>query len=137
VVKSGGDKNENTYFHWNQSTRDSIAKYSHVKSRFIWNVIKGKRWNLTDQRKYIDDLIALEDFILNGNDNSYDFLIYSLLKERYSEEFKEISLELKPEIYNHFVESEILNIKKFEKENQRIQKEQQLKQDWINAGGLE
>jgi len=59
------------------------------------------------------------------------------LKERYSEEFKEISLELKPEIYNHFVESEILNIKKFEKENQRIQKEQQLKQDWINAGGLE
>lgn len=120
-----------------QSIRDSIAKYSHVKSRFIRNGIKGKHWNLKDQRRCIDDLIAPKDFIPNGNDNFYDFLIYSLLKERYSEEFKEIAFELKPEIYNHFVESKILNFKKLEKEDQRIQEKQQLKQDWINAGELE
>ncbi|NOY78705.1 MAG: hypothetical protein GXO76_12650 [Calditrichaeota bacterium] len=120
-----------------RSVRDSIAKYSHVKSQFIRNVITGKHWNLKDQRKYIDDLIAIEDFILNGNHTAYDSLVYSLLKERYAEEFKAIAYELKPEIYTHFVESERLEIKKLEHAEDSVQEELQLKQDWINAGGLE
>jgi len=120
-----------------RSIRDSIAKYSHVKSRFIRNVIKGKHWNLKDQRKYIDDLIAIEDFILNGNHTTYDSLVYSLLKERYAEEFKAIAHELKPEIYTHFVERERSELRKLERAEDRVQEELKLKQDWINAGGLE
>ncbi len=120
-----------------QTIQDSIAKYSHVKSRFIRNVIKGKHWNLKDQRKYIDDLIAIEDFILNGNHTAYDSLVYSLLKERYAEEFKAIAHELKPEIYAHFVESERFEIWRLEHTGDRVQEELKLKQDWINAGGLE
>lgn len=114
-----------------------MKKYSNAKSTLVKALIKQTDFS---HRQKIDDLIALEDFILGGmrGHNSKEF--FEHLKKKYPNEYAEIFQELKPEELKRAQDEE--RKKKEEKEREERfwkEKEAQLakeeEEDWRRSGG--
>lgn len=112
-------------------------QYDGVKSEFIKKKIKGRKWS---GRGYIDDLIHLENYIINGPNGFSGAMHFNLLKSENKKQYEAIFKELKPKEFEKYIER-----KKKEEEESRKQhelweirngeKERRLKEEWIKAGG--
>ncbi len=67
-----------------------------VKSKFVRNLIRGRRFSDRRQRKYIEDLILLERFIASGIHGMWAGQVYNTLKTKYRKEWEAVYKELKP-----------------------------------------
>ena len=116
--------------------------YKEVKSEFIRNLIRQTSFRNLREREYIDELIALERFIVDGAESYASALRYHYLKRRYRKEWEAIYKELKPEEFRRIIERE----KKEEEESRRraeeekrrkLEEELKKKDEWLAIGGLE
>jgi hypothetical protein len=102
--------------------------YRAVRSRFIRSLIKSRKWKDHD---YIDSLIDLENFILNGPASMAAINVNAYLKKRYYAEWKQILRELRPDDY-----AEQFGDQKPESGMElREQEKEKLRQEWVAAGG--
>ena len=85
------------------------------KSEVIKEKIKNIKLNYKN-KKYIEELLDLEDYIVNVVHSMGGNYLYHDLKDRYKKEWKEIYLELKPKVFKQIIERE-----KKEKEKEKIE----------------
>lgn len=115
-------------------------KYIRTRSIFVRNRIRGSSW--TDDREYIDRLVKLECYILNGPRCFADALQYRHLKEKYRTEWEKIYQELKPEEFKKLMEREKARNQEW---NQKLEEmitrkkitDRCLRKEWIAMGGEE
>lgn len=112
--------------------------YSKIKSKFIKQKIKGRKWEASG---YIDDLIDIEKSAL-GKLNCGLGTGYRLkdLEEKYPKEWKIIHLEDDPNWYKKKLayEKKEKGRKKLEHEKLRKKELKELKEskrEWLKAGG--
>ena len=115
-------------------------KYNQIRSSFIRNHIRGSSW--TEERNYIDQLVKLEYYILNGPGGFPGSLHYHHLKEKFRSEWAEIYQELKPREFKS-----VMNREKARKQewNRRLKetirqkkiKDRHLRKEWFAMGGKE
>ena len=115
-------------------------EYSEIRSSYIRNRINRSSW--TKDRNYIDQLMKLEWYILNGPDCFGGALHYHYLKEKYRSEWEEVYQELKPEEFKKLVDREEARKQEWNrklKETIRRKKimDKCLKKEWIAMGGKE
>ena len=107
--------------------------YLNVKSQFIRKLIKNTSWRDKRSRVYIDNLILLERFIMNGPKSILEAMYYNVLKNKYREEWEIIYIELKPEEY------EKMKINKTKEKRKNLGKTKEeltwLKEEWFKMGG--
>ncbi len=116
--------------------------YTTVRSQYLRDLIRHTRWDARKGRKYIDDLIMLEEHILRrpgllkGFGALYGGINYSRLKRTYRREFETLCRELNPKELKGQLKWEEER-KTFLKEStqQLKEEEQQKRKDWIEAGG--
>jgi len=111
-------------------------------NRRFYPKIKGTSWENEARRRYIDDLITLEKFILEGHKGFASGMLYSALQKKYKREWKIIFKELKPEQFKRLKEEERLRKEEFQKKMEGLRKEQKereehLKREWLEMGGTE
>tara|TARA_B100001758_G_C18287710_1_gene545217 strand:- start:392 stop:751 length:360 start_codon:yes stop_codon:yes gene_type:complete len=116
-------------------------KYSNIKSLFIKTQLKKTNWL---DRRYIDDLILLHHFTINGVSNYIAANFFSDLKFKYQREYlKLIQEDIKmnpnekrikyyPKIIKEFNDRRI-KIKEWAQDE--IKMECLLKEDWKKSGG--
>ncbi|RLI76676.1 hypothetical protein DRP05_12480 [Archaeoglobales archaeon] len=119
-----------------------VYVYREVKSEFIKSLIRNTSWRDEERRKYIDELILLERYILEGVKGYASALHYGSLKQRYREEWEKIYSELKPEEFEELMkrEEEERKRKKLEDDLRRaeeIKEMERRKREWLEMGGLE
>ena len=112
--------------------------YKEVRSEFIKNLIKERGL----KSKYIDDLIRLEKYILNGPRGFASAMHYHSLKGKYREEWEAIYRELKPDEFERIMQREREEEMRRKQEEERRRKEEQkemerLKREWLEMGGAE
>ena len=111
--------------------------YSKVKSKFIREKIKERKWESWD---YIDGLIRIERLVLGEYFGWGTGYIIHSCKADYPKEWDIIYRELKPKEFKKLRECEKKEEKRERKENEEFEKQEQrerreLKKDWIKAGG--
>jgi len=116
--------------------------YKEAKSQFIKKLIKGTSWRNKARIRYIDDLITLEKFILEGPKGFASGMLYGALQEKYKREWEIIYKELKPEQFKRLMEEERLKEEEFQKKMEQLRKElkereERLKREWHEMGGTE
>jgi hypothetical protein len=116
--------------------------YAAVKSEFVKNLIRGASWKDRAHRKYVDDLIEIERYVLKGPSGFADALHEGMLKAKYNQEYMTIFKELKPEQYEQFIKADKQKQKKIKEESERLAKElrtleKRLKKEWLAMGGTE
>jgi hypothetical protein len=111
-----------------------------IKSKFIKNLIKGKSFSDKAYKKYISELVEIEDFILYGLRGMWGGSRYGDLKNKYAKEWEAIYKELKPKGFENFLANE----KKEDQERKRLEaaeraedneKEQGAEREWLSLGG--
>jgi len=114
-------------------------KYSDTRSDFVRKKIKE---TVFDKRDYIDDLLFLEKSITVGISGWAGNMKLSGLKKQYSEEYAAIYQELDLDGWKEFLETE--NQRKLEAKVRRAEEKkrerkrlEQIKQEWLDAGGRE
>lgn len=88
-----------------------------MKSQFIKKLIEGTSWKNEARRRYIDDLITLEKFILEGPKGFASGILYGALQEKYKREWEIIYKELKPEQFKR-LKKKIEHVRKELKERE-------------------
>jgi len=111
------------------------SPYTNITSPFIKKKLVKTSWS---NHIYIDSLISLEKFIKNSPRSSSSSILFHMLKNKYKEEFLILCKEYSIERCN----KELGNIKKKEREiisqGKRLkEREENLKNSWTRAGGLE
>ncbi len=116
--------------------------YTAVRSQYLRDLIRHTKWHATKGRKYIDDLIMLEEHILRrpgllkGFDALYGGINYSRLKRTYRREFETLCRALNPrELKKELKREEVSKTMIKEFTEQRKAEEKQKRKDWIEAGG--
>lgn len=109
--------------------------YTNITSPFIKKKLIETSWS---NHIYIDSLISLDKFIKKSPRSFTSSILFHTLKKKYKEEFLILCKEYSVERYR----KELGNIKKEEKgiisQNKRLkEREENLKNSWIRAGGLE
>lgn len=117
-------------------------QYREVESQFVKELIKGTSWKNEPRRQYIDNLIKLEKFILEGPKDFGSGMYYGALKQKYRSEWETLYKELKPEQYKRLKKKERLEKETSQKELQKLRKElrvqeEHLKREWLKIGGTE
>jgi hypothetical protein len=123
-----------------KTKRNQEKKYTAVKSEYIKTKIIGTNWNNKSRRNYLNILIELEDYVLNGAGGWAHAIYIGSLRDHYREEYDKIFKELKPEAYQQQKEQESQAKleseqfwEKWAKENRAIEERQ--RKDWLEAGG--
>ena len=103
----------------------------------IKSKLKHHSWN---RRRYIDDLITIERYVLGERFGLATGYIIQGLKESYPHEFEIIYKELKPKQFKEKQKREKGEAEKERKEEEEYEKqalkqELELKQKWAEAGG--
>ena len=116
--------------------------YAAAKSTLVKNLIRGANWNDKVRRKYVDDLIRIERYVLTGPTGFADALYAGVLKAKYSRESMIIFRELKPKDYERIMKEAERERKKSREEAERLTKElkieeDHLKKEWLEMGGTE
>jgi flagellar biosynthesis GTPase FlhF len=116
--------------------------YKEVKSEFIKNLIRQTSYRDVRGRKYIDELITLERFIVDGVHSWGSALHYRNLKEKYRREWEAIYKELKPEEFKQIIERKEREAEERRREieemrRQELEEEMRKKKEWLEMGGLE
>jgi len=111
--------------------------YTKIKSVFIRKKIKECPWK---NRKYIDDLITIERFVLGETFGWVTGYIMHGLKGSYPHEFKTIHKELKPKQFKEEQEREKAEAKKEREEEETYLKQEKdelrkHKQESLKTGG--
>ena len=95
--------------------------YKNVKSDYIKDKIRQTDFDNIDQRKYINNLIVIEEVILDNIKLNYaSGQAYQQIKNKHCYERDQIHKELKPEVYNK---------KKLEEYRTKIGREKHRKHD--------
>ena len=113
-----------------------------MKSKFIKRLIKDTSWKNEARRRYINDLIELERFILIGPKSFAEGMYYAALKNKYKKEWEIIYKELKPEQFSRLKEEKKLMEEEYQREMKKLRKElnkweKRLKREWLEMGGTE
>ena len=112
------------------------GEYTQVQSTYIRNLIHQTSWNAEKVRKYIDELITLEHYILHGIRGYISGMGYSHLKERYRREWEIIYTELRPVEFKIELEKEKERERYLEEQTRKqAEGEEEMRKDWIEAGG--
>ena len=110
--------------------------YTAVRSKYLRDLIRQTRWDATKGRKYIDDLIILEDCILRPPSDYYGLNGYGKLRARYRKEFEIICRELRPEELKNQLNRDKQKEKDHEEFMKKLEQEKQgIRNNWIEAGG--
>jgi len=107
--------------------------YTIIKSRYVKEKIKKTKW---ENRDYIDVLLLLEGWIINGARGFAGNLYFHQLKSKYEKEYIAILKELNPERLKEFLAE--LKLKEKECGIAKARRKKELakeKKDWIKAGG--
>ena len=111
--------------------------YKNIRSEYVKKKLKGTSWK---NRKYIDDLIYLEEWIMGEIGGCATAMNVNNKKSKYNEEYWAILKELKPERYKRKIRD--LEKKKKEKEERKKQLEkerqeryEQERREWEEMGG--
>ena len=112
-------------------------QYDGIKSEFIRKKIKGRKWQ---SRGYINNLIRLEDFLLNGSRGFAGAMHYNLLRSEHEKQHEAIFKELKPKEFEGWIGRKKKEEAKDRKqreiwERRDGEKERRQKEEWIKAGG--
>lgn len=115
-------------------------KYSQIRSSYVRNRIKRSSW--TKDRNYIDQLMKLECYILNGPGCFAGALHYHHLKEKYRSEWEELYQELKPEEFKRLMDREKARKQEWNRKLEETIRRKKimdrcLRKDWIAMGGKE
>jgi len=117
-------------------------KYSNIKSPFIKTQLKKTNWA---DRRYIDDLIHLHNFMIKGVNSYIAANLFSDLKFRYQEEYLKLiqeDIKLNPNEKRVKIYPKIINYlsKRNKKNNQSIKDDVNieflLKKDWTKSEGM-
>ena len=111
--------------------------YKDIKSNYMKNKIKGLPW---EKRKYIDDLITLERWIVGEVGNWATAMKVHGLKSKYEIDYLEILKELKPERFEKVIKKKLdwgeKSASNMEKKSvDEKKKEDRLIKEWIEMGG--
>lgn len=112
-------------------------KYSAVKTKYVEQKISETTW---EDSGYIDDLIRLEHFILEGPHSFSEGMFYGKLRSDYPKEWEAIYRELDPKQLDSLLASEAKDReleKRLDKEEDLLDQRRLefLKLDWKKAGG--
>ncbi len=110
--------------------------YTAVRSQYLRDLIRHTKWDARKGRKYIDDLISLEGYLLHPPRGFSGGMHYSQLMTKYRGDWETLCKEL-----NHKVLKEQLMWEEERKTTmeefteQLKEEEKQKRKDWIEAGG--
>lgn len=116
--------------------------YGSVKSEFTKNLIRSASWRDNARRKYIDDLIEIERYVLEGPKGFGDAMRAHMIKEQYRGEYNTIFKELKPREYEQYLRDQERRREELELESERLRKQKEaeskrLRKEWLEIGGIE
>ena len=111
--------------------------YKDIKSNYAKNKLKGLPWG---KRKYIDDLITLERWIVGEIGNWATAMRVHGLKSKYEIDYLEILKELRPERFEEIIKKKLdwgkksaSNMEKKWVDEKKI--EDRLIEEWLEMGG--
>jgi hypothetical protein len=121
---------------------ESFTGYRKVKSEFIKRLIEETSWENESQRKYINNLVRLENYILKGTKGKAGAMRYERLKAKHHWEWKRIFQELNPEEFERVKNKQRLEDEKLAQYvevtmKESVNREKRLKQEWLMMGGKE
>ncbi len=110
--------------------------YTAVRSQYLRDLIRHTRWDARKGRKYIDDLISLEGYLLHPPRGFCGGMHYSQLMTDYRREWETLCRELNPEELKNELKREEERKRSDEEYTEQLkEEEQQKRKDWIEAGG--
>ncbi len=116
------------------------VSYGTAKSNFVKDLIRASSFSDDEQRAYIDELLTLERFILDGVSGYASGMHFLQLKDRYGLEWLRIYEELKPDELKEMRRKEEQE-KEERKHEEAVRKEEERRweecsrQEWISLGG--
>ena len=110
-------------------------EYTQVQSTYIRRLIRQTSWYAEKVRKHIDEVIKLEHYILHGIRGYISGIHYSILKESYRKEWEIICNELRPEELKNEMRKEKEQEKYVQERKRKALKAEEMRKDWIEAGG--
>ena len=111
-------------------------EYTKVQSTYIRRLIRQTSWYAEKVRKYIDEVIKLEHYILHGIRGYISGIHYSILKESYRKEWEIICNELRPEEFKNEMRKGKERERYLEEGTRKwLEREEEMRKDWIEAGG--
>ncbi len=118
----------------------SRISYAAAKSNLVKDLIRSSSFSSARQRAYIDELLRLEEFILEGVHGFASGMHYNHLKYRHPQEWSRIYEELKPDQFREICKREELEEaeRKHEEEVRKADEkrwEERARQEWISLGG--
>lgn len=110
------------------------------KSTFLRGLIRNASFSNARHRKYVYDLLRLEEYIADGYHGWASAVHYGCLKNQYRYEWEKIYAELKPDQWKELVRKGEqtyvmwLDMKKTIEVNAR-EEEEEARRQWLAAGG--
>ena len=111
-----------------------------TKSKYIMAKVRERNVNNTDHRRYIIDLLHLENYVLNGSHGFPSAMNFKRMQSGYEEEYLALLKEFKPEEYQNKLEERAKEIEDYKKSRLEIDKErkksiEELTLFWKKCGG--
>jgi len=112
-----------------------MVQYPDAKADFTREVIQNSNFDDTWCRDYVETLLTLERYIINGPSGWADSKRYSKLRHDHPEEFDILQRELKPEAYEKRLDEEWNETREDRLQQvldraQRQKEEQKLRKQW-------
>jgi len=111
-----------------------------IKTKYVRDKVKGKSFRNRDDREYIELLITLEHFIIEGPKHMAEGMAWGNYQRQYKEECEAIKDELYPGWRRKEAQHKRREREKQRKEDEEVEKiikkqDASFKKSWIEAGG--